>query len=249
MTGNGKKMMRLDQLLSAQNLGSRKDVSKGIRSGAASVNGQTVRSPQHKVDPEADVVSYRGQELLYRQHLYIMMNKPAGVLSASRDRKSHTVLDLVPPPLCRRGLFPAGRLDKDTTGLLIITDDGDFAHQMLSPKKYVYKKYEAKLERPVTQEDIRAFAEGVRYGDIHYAPARLKVIKDMEGSVAAVEVREGKFHQVKRMFEALENRVLQLKRLRIGALELDAQLPEGRCRELTRQEALKALEPELHPAE
>lgn len=242
MTGNGKKTARLDQLLSAQNMGSRKDVAKWIRQGSASVNGEVVRSPEQKVCPETDVIIFRGQELLYRRYLYIMMNKPAGVLSASRDNKGRTVLDLVPPPLNRRGLFPAGRLDKDTTGLLIITDDGDFAHQMLSPKKHVYKRYEAKLERSVTAQDVAAFSRGVQYGDIRYAPARL--VAGPDGDTAAVEVREGKFHQVKRMFEALGNRVLQLRRVRIGALELDAQLPEGMCRELSRQEALAALEPE-----
>jgi len=240
MTGNGKKTMRLDQLLSAQNVGSRKDVSKWIRNGAASVNGLKVRSPEHKVCPDIDVVCFKGQEIVYRQYLYIMMNKPAGVLSASRDKKSRTVLDLVPSPLNRRGLFPAGRLDKDTTGLLIITDDGDFAHRMLSPKKHVYKQYKAKLERPVTAQDVKAFADGVRYGDIRYAPARLQT--DQDGDLAVVEVYEGKFHQVKRMFEALDNRVLQLKRVQIGALTLSADLEEGMCRELSRQEALKALE-------
>lgn len=242
MTGNSKKAIRLDQLLSTQNLGSRKDVSRWIRNGSASVNGLNVRSPAYRVCPDIDVICFKGKEIVYRQYLYIMMNKPAGVLSASRDIKSLTVLDLVPSPLNRRGLFPAGRLDKDTTGLLIITDDGDFAHQMLSPKKHVYKQYEAKLERPVTQKDVEAFAEGVRYRGICYAPARLRI--GQGGDLAIIEVREGKFHQVKQMFEALDNKVLQLRRVRIGALTLSPDLAEGMCCELSRQEALKALESE-----
>lgn len=244
MTGNAKKTMRLDQFLSAQNMGSRKEVSKEIRRGLALVNGETVYSPDRRICPGTDAVRFKGREILYRQYLYIMMNKPAGVLSASRDRKSRTVLDLVPPPLNRRGLFPAGRLDKDTTGLLIITDDGDFAHRMLSPKKHVYKRYEAELLRPVTEEDIKAFREGVQYGDICYAPAKLSEKKGNERNRAVIEVREGKFHQVKRMFEALDNKVLKLKRVRIGALALDRNLAQGECREMDRQEALKALEQE-----
>lgn len=244
MAGNVKKTVRLDQFLSAQNMGSRKEVSKWIRSGLAFVNGEAVCSPDSRICPGTDVVCFRGQEIHYRQYLYIMMNKPAGVLSASRDRKSRTVLDLVPQPLNRRGLFPAGRLDKDTTGLLIITDDGDFAHRMLSPKKHVYKRYEAELLWPVTEKDIEAFREGVQYGDILYAPAKLLTKKESGRNVAAVEVREGKYHQVKRMFEALGNEVLQLKRVRIGGLALDKNLAQGECREMDRQEALKALEQE-----
>lgn len=222
---------RLDKFLSSQGLGTRREVGKLIRSGAVSVDGAPQKDPAAKVDPARQSVAVEGEPVRYAQHLYIMMNKPAGVLSATEDRRQPTVLDLLPEGLRRRGLFPAGRLDKDTTGLLLITDDGELAHRMLSPKKHVYKLYRAQLDAPVTQEDVEAFAQGVAWGEERYAPARLRV---EEGSphTALVEVREGRFHQVKRMFEARGKTVLQLKRLKIGGLALDPTLQEGECRPL-----------------
>ena len=170
----------------------------------------------------------------YQEHLYIMMNKPAGVLSATEDRHAETVLDLLPEELRRRGLFPAGRLDKDTTGLMLITDDGDLAHRMLSPKKHVYKLYLATLDAPVTQEDVEAFQAGIHWAGESYAPGRLWTKEDpFQGYV---EIREGRFHQVKRMFEARGKTVQQLKRLKIGGLALDDTLGEGECRLLTPEE-------------
>ena len=165
-----------------------------------------------------------------------MMNKPAGVLSATEDRKSRTVLDLLPPPLSRRGLFPAGRLDKDTTGLLILTDDGEFAHRMLSPKSHVYKRYAASTQNPVTAADVEVFKNGIRQGDITFAPARLWEEEYQGRKMAFVEIREGKYHQVKRMFEACDNRVVSLKRLKIGGLSLDETLQEGEARLLEQSE-------------
>ena len=225
---------RLDKYLSSKGFGSRKEVGKVIRSGLVAVDGVPQRDAAAKLDPQKAVVTVEGRPVSYQRHLYIMMNKPAGVLSATEDRRAKTVLDLLPEELRRRGLFPAGRLDKDTTGLLLITDDGDLAHRMLSPKKHVYKLYRAQLDGPVTQEDIQVFSRGVQWGEEHYAPAKLWI--DHDPNIAFVEIHEGKFHQVKRMFEARGKNVLTLKRLKIGGLYLDNTLQEGDCRLLDEEE-------------
>ncbi len=233
-------MERLDKFLAAQGKGTRKEVGRLIRSGAVAVDGVPVRDPAAKVDPSCQTVAVGGSPILWQEHLYIMMNKPAGVLSATEDRRQKTVLDLLPEDLRRRGLFPAGRLDKDTTGLLLITDDGDLAHRMLSPKKHVYKLYQARLDAPVTPEDVRAFEEGVRWGEEVYAPARLWA-GEGDPFVAFAQVHEGRFHQVKRMFQARGKTVLSLKRLKIGGLSLDSTLQEGECRLLTPEEVCQIL--------
>lgn len=231
---------RLDKFLASQGLGTRKEVGKLIRSGAVLVNGAPQRDPGAKVEPGADQVTAQGEEIRYQEFLTIMLNKPAGVLSATEDRRQKTVLDLLPEGLRRRGLFPAGRLDKDTTGLLLITDDGDLAHRMLSPKKHVYKLYQARLDAPVTPEDVRAFEEGVRWGEEVYAPARLWA-GEGDPFVAFAQVHEGRFHQVKRMFQARGKTVLSLKRLKIGGLSLDSTLQEGECRLLAPEEVCQIL--------
>lgn len=231
---------RLDKFLAAQGKGTRKEVGRLIRSGAVAVDGVPVRDPAAKVDPSCQTVAVGGSPILWQEHLYIMMNKPAGVLSATEDRRQKTVLDLLPEDLRRRGLFPAGRLDKDTTGLLLITDDGDLAHRMLSPKKHVYKLYQARLDAPVTPEDVRAFEEGVRWGEEVYAPARLWA-GEGDSFVAFAQVHEGRFHQVKRMFQARGKTVLSLKRLKIGGLSLDSTLQEGECRLLAPEEVCQIL--------
>ena len=228
-------MERLDKFLAAQGKGTRKEVGRLIRSGAVAVDGVPVRDPAAKVDPSRQTVAVGGNPILWQEHLYIMMNKPAGVLSATEDRRQKTVLDLLPEDLRRRGLFPAGRLDKDTTGFLLITDDGDLAHRMLSPKKHVYKMYRADLDGPVTEEDVRAFQQGVCWEEEQYAPARLWTQED-DPAIAFVEIREGRFHQVKRMFEARGKQVIALKRLKIGGLALDDTLQEGECRLLEPEE-------------
>lgn len=225
---------RLDKFLSSQGFGTRKEVGKLIRGGAVSVDGVPQRDPAAKIDPAA-AVTVEGRPVQYQKYLYIMMNKPAGVLSATEDRRQRTVLDLLPEDLRRRGLFPAGRLDKDTTGFLLITDDGDLAHRMLSPKKHVYKMYRADLDGPVTEEDVRAFQQGVCWEEEQYAPARLWTQED-DPAIAFVEIREGRFHQVKRMFEARGKQVIALKRLKIGGLALDDTLQEGECRLLGPEE-------------
>lgn len=225
-------MERLDKFLASQNFGSRKEVTALVKSGAVTVNGEIARDSARKLDPQRDEVAVMGKRVVYQKHIYLMMHKPAGVLSATEDSRQKTVLELLPPELARRGLFPAGRLDKDTTGLLILTDDGEFAHRMLAPKSHVYKLYRAEVERPVTQADIDAFAAGIKSGAQQFAPARLWG----EGKIAHVEIREGKFHQVKRMFLAAGNRVLTLKRLKIGGLALDETLPVGGVRPLGEEE-------------
>jgi 16S rRNA pseudouridine516 synthase len=231
-------MERLDKILSSQNLGSRKEVGVLIRAGRVTVNGAKVWRPAQKADPELDVITVDGELLNFKKHIYLMMNKPGGVLSASRDPHARTVVDLLPPELRRRGIFPAGRLDKDTRGLLILTDDGDFAHRMLSPKSHVTKWYEAVLESPVSKEDILIFRRGVTLSDgTTCLPAELSVLHDGEHPTALIGLHEGKFHQVKRMFAARGNRVLSLRRVRIGGLSLDAELPEGSARELDAEEA------------
>lgn len=226
---------RLDKFLTSQGLGTRKEVGKWIRGGLVTVQGSVVRDTGAKVNPDQDVIAVEGQKITYRKHLYVMMNKPAGVLSATEDRRAKTVLDLLPEEWFRRGLFPAGRLDKDTTGLLLITDDGDLAHRMLSPKKHVYKLYRAVVDGPLTERDIEAFSQGVTWGQERYAPARLSLEKG-QNCVGLVEIREGRFHQVKRMFASRGREVIQLHRLRIGNLWLDPDLPEGACRLLTPEE-------------
>lgn len=231
-------MERLDKILSSQGVGSRKEAGILIRRGGqVHVNGILATRPETKTDPERDQITIEGKPLRFQRHVYLMMNKPAGVVSASRDSREKTVVDLVPPVLSRRDLFPAGRLDRDTTGLLILTDDGELAHRMLSPKKHVYKLYEASVDGPVGAEEIEKFAAGVALEDGTVClPAGLTVVKQGTAWETLVEIREGKFHQVKKMFLAVGRRVLRLKRVRIGGLELDKTLKEGECRELTKEE-------------
>lgn len=225
-------MDRLDKVLASQNIGSRKECGERIRRGEVSVNGGIVKRPEYKVDPERDEISLSGKPLRFRRFTYLMMNKPQGVLSATRDPKAQTVLDLLPPELSARGLFPAGRLDRDTEGLLIITNDGDFAHRMLSPKKHVYKIYHAVLDAPVGEADRLAFESGLELKDMTCLPAELAVLEEGEHPLVSVRVREGKFHQVKRMFLSRGRKVLRLKRVKIGGLELDKRLGPGETREL-----------------
>ncbi len=234
---------RLDKILSSQNFGSRKDTAKLIRTGRVSVNGQRVTRPEAKADPGQDSITLDGKEIGYERRVYYMMNKPGGVLSAARDKHSKTVLDLLPPEYQRRGLFPAGRLDKDTQGLLLITDDGDFAHRMLSPKSGVRKIYHARLDAPIGAEDIRAFEQGVQLEDFQCLPAGLRVLDEGSEPLVEVTVCEGKFHQVKRMFAARGKQVTFLKRVQIGGLVLEETLALGETRKLTPQE----LERIFHP--
>lgn len=226
-------MERLDKILAAQNLGSRKDVHKLIRKKLVKVNGEICTDVSAKINGEQDTIEVNGQSITYKKHMYIMMNKPAGVLSAANDKKQKTVIDLVPEPLYRKDLFPAGRLDKDTKGLLIITNDGDFAHRMLSPKKKVYKLYRAELNGKLDDSVVQRFWQGIVFKDgTQCLPAELQ-IDCKNPNIGQVKICEGKFHQVKKMFLACGLQVINLKRLCIGSLFLDNNLSDGMCRELT----------------
>lgn len=232
--------MRLDKFLSNENIGSRKAVGTLVRSSAVTVNGQAARRADQQIDAEKDVICVCGSPVRYNKYVYILMNKPAGVLTAARDSRQKTVVDLLPPPLRRNGIFPAGRLDRDTTGLLILTDDGDFAHRMLAPKSHVYKRYEAHLDCPLDMADVERFREGITSGEDHFAPAELEISDDP--CVGFVRIREGKFHQVKRMFKACGKTVTALSRLSIGALELGDTLEPGAARILAVEEALRVFD-------
>ena len=227
-------MMRLDKALADRCAGSRKEVGVMIRKGRVTVGGSIVKDPSFPVSPE-DEVCLDGAPLDMTQYEYLMLNKPAGVVTATEDRYQKTVIDLLPPGH-RRDLFPAGRLDKDTTGLLILTNDGTFAHRMTAPGKHVVKEYRALLDKEVTEEDIRLFREGLRVDEEFTAlPAGLATDGD-DHRVAYVRITEGKYHQVKRMFAAVGKNVLSLRRMRIGGLMLDPSLKEGESRALTEDE-------------
>lgn len=231
------KTERLDKILASQNIGSRKEVRNLIRRGAVTVNGSAVRNAEIKLNPEEEKIYINGVLLPFKRHTYLMMNKPAGVLSAAKDPKAKTVVDLLPKEQFRRGIFPAGRLDKDTTGLLILTDDGDFAHKMLAPKSHVFKIYRALLDSPISDADKSAFSNGIPMGDFTALPAELwdgGIVS--EKPCAWVKIREGKFHQVKRMFLSCGKTVIALHRQQIGLLKLDPDLPVGQAKELSEEE-------------
>lgn len=227
-------MERIDKLLSSALKVSRSDVKKLMKKRCVTVDGTRVSDPNAKVEPSSADIRIDGQKVVYQKHVYIMMNKPKGVISASQDRNVPTVVDLVPQSLKRPGLFPAGRLDADTTGFVLITDDGDFAHRILSPKSHVEKAYHATLEREISDDDIEQFKSGVKLKDGTLClEAKLRRLDKTDVEVI---IHEGKYHQVKRMFAALGNHVVELKRVRIGTLELDKELKEGECREITKAE-------------
>ena len=230
---------RLDKFLSSQTALSRKEAQKAIKEKRVLLNGAVIRAADTKVDTEADTVSLDGQLLTYQQYVYYMMDKPEGVVSATKDRDERTVLDLLLPELRLDGLFPAGRLDKDTTGLLLITDDGDFAHRMLSPKKHVQKHYIATLDREPEDSIIASFEAGVVLGDGTVCKSGRAEL--LGGCRVAAEISEGKYHQVKRMFASLGYHVEALRRVRIGNLTLDAGSQPGDMRVLTAEEAAKVV--------
>ena len=227
-------IMRLDKLLSECGVASRKEIRQLIKSGRVSVDGAAASSPEMKLDPYKALVCLDGTKIEYAKYHYYMMNKPAGVLSATDDGRQKTVLDLVTPEMRKMGLFPVGRLDKDTTGLLLLTNDGEFAHRVISPRSGIVKVYHARTEAPVDEADITAFKEGLTLGDgTKCLPAGLKLLPD--GS-CLVEVMEGKYHQVKRMLSSRGKPVTELKRLSIGGLKLDKALLPGGFRALEENE-------------
>jgi 16S rRNA pseudouridine516 synthase len=235
-------IIRLDRFFSSQNLASRKEVRTLLKEGRITVNGQPVRQSDHKVDLKKDTVCLDGTAVGYKEYLYLMLNKPQGVVSATNDRTQKTVLDLVPKEFYRPGLFPAGRLDKDTTGFVLITDDGDLAHRILSPKSHVPKTYHAVLDRPFQPEMIEKFKEGVTLADgFTCLPAEIRTLQEGENPLVEIIIREGKYHQIKRMAAACGCHVIKLKRVKIGNLELDATLPEGACKEILHKDVEKFL--------
>lgn len=230
-------MERLDKILSSQGICSRKEVRSYIKNNRILINGTFPQKSDIKIDPEHDIIEIDGAPLSYSRFIYIMMNKPSGVLSASNDRRAQTVIDLLPEELRRRDLFPAGRLDKDTTGLMIITNDGETAHNMLAPKKHVSKLYSAFLDAALTDGGKAALENGITLCDgTEYKPARIFFPDENDRRTVLIEICEGKFHQVKKMFEFVGLTVLNLKRLRIGGLNLDENLAEGECRILSNAE-------------
>ena len=231
---------RLDKLIASQTNLSRRDAAKAIRDKRVTVNGALCRATDAKVDPDADRIALDGSPVTYRRYVYYMMNKPEGVVSATEDQTERTVLDLLPAVLRRDGIFPAGRLDKDTTGLLILTDDGDYAHRMLSPKKHVDKTYVATLDREPDEAIAEAFAAGIALSDGTLCqPGRAVCLGNNR---VEVTIHEGRYHQVKRMFAALGYHVDALERIRIGALSLDLTLKKGGTRPLSEEEAMSVFD-------
>lgn len=231
-------MERLDKLLAGTGKWSRREVKALVRQGLVRVDGRLAASAEDKLDPAAAVVTVAGETISLCRFTYVMLHKPAGVLTATEDRKQPTVLDLLPPELRRIGLAPVGRLDKDTEGLLLLTNDGELAHRLLSPRYHVDKRYLARVDGELSAADTEAFARGMTLGDgLECLPAGLEVLPDR---VCIVTLREGKFHQVKRMLAARGAPVLYLKRLSMGPLTLDDSLAAGAYR-LLRAEEISAL--------
>ena len=226
--------MRLDKLISDGAALTRKEAAASVRAGQAAVNGIVVREPDRKVDPGIDSVVFRGAPLVYRKYIYAMLNKPAGYVSATDDRSLPYVLELFPPEYRKRGLFPVGRLDRDTTGLLIMTDDGQTAHRCLSPRRHVTKVYSFTCLSPLPPEAEKAFADGMTLGGEVCLPATLS--PDGSRTAGTVTLTEGKYHQIKRMFERLGNKITTLKRESFAGIPLDPSLAPGEWRELTKEE-------------
>ena len=229
-------MERLDKLLAGTGKWSRREVKALVRQGLVRVDGRLAASAEDKLDPAAAIITVAGETISLRRFTYVMLHKPAGVLTATEDRKQPTVLDLLPPELRRIGLAPVGRLDKDTEGLLLLTNDGELAHRLLSPKYHVEKRYFARVDGELSAADAEAFARGMTLGDgLECLPAGLEVLPDR---VCIVTLREGKFHQVKRMLAARGAPVLYLKRLSMGPLVLEDSLAAGAYRLLRAEEIL-----------
>ncbi len=233
-------LLRLDKYLADLGIGSRSELKLWIRKGKVTINGEVCIKPEAKVSIHSDEICFEGNQLSYVGLVYYMLNKPMGVVSATADNLFETVLDLIEEKQ-RKDLFPVGRLDKDTEGLLLITNDGELAHQLLSPKKHVDKVYYARVKGMVTEEDKEAFLIGVDIGEDDLTlPAKLNILTYDDISEVELTLHEGRFHQIKRMFEAVDKEVIYLKRLSMGTLILDEKLALGEYRELT-QDELNAL--------
>jgi 16S rRNA pseudouridine516 synthase len=231
------KKQRLEKVLSNLGYGSRAEIKKYCKYGIVTVNGETAKNSAMQVDPENDSIVFDGEKVDYREYIYILLNKPAGCVSATFDKHDKTVLDLIDPTYLVFEPFPVGRLDKDTEGLLVLTNDGQLSHRVLSPKKHVPKTYYAKVEGIVTKDDIEAFEKGVELDDGYLTmSSKLNILKSDNISEIELTIHEGKFHQVKRMFESVGKKVIYLKRISMGGLKLDEKLALGEYRELSDEE-------------
>lgn len=232
------KVQRLDKIISNLGYGSRKEIKAIARKSLIEVDGVIVKDSSMNVDPEKSVIKINGEEIFYREYIYLMMNKPDGVISATHDNRDETVIDLLEIDHQAFDPFPVGRLDKDTVGLLLLTNDGELNHRLISPKWKVDKVYYAKIDKKVTEKDVEAFKKGITLDDGYVCKeAKLEILNASdEGSEINLTIQEGKFHQVKRMFEAVDKKVVYLKRIEFGGLSLDEELEEGEYRELTEEE-------------
>ncbi|WEV61267.1 pseudouridine synthase [Streptococcaceae bacterium ESL0729] len=235
--------MRLDKFLANMNLGSRSEVKKDIKKGQVKVNGQVIKSDKYQIDENHDQISFKGQLITYQKYFYYLLNKPKGYLSAKTDSRDKTIMDLFKASDRREDLFPVGRLDKDTEGLLLVTNDGDMAHRLLSPKKHVPKLYQARVAGIMTLDDVRLFAEGITIdGGESCLPAELELVavdEAQDTTLIRLTLHEGKYHQVKRMVKAVGKEVLYLERLGMGKLFLDDKLGRGSYKILSEQELEK----------
>ncbi|MBU5488185.1 rRNA pseudouridine synthase [Clostridium sp. MSJ-8] len=231
-------MERLDKVISNLGYGSRKEVKAMARKGLIQVDGETIKDSSMLVDPEEANIVVNGEEIFYREYIYLLMNKPDGVISATYDSREETVIDLLEVEHQVFEPFPVGRLDKDTVGLLLLTNDGELNHRLISPKYHVDKVYYAKIDKKVTEDDVIKFKKGITIDDGYTCKeALLKILSASdEGSEIELTIQEGKFHQVKRMFEAVGKKVTYLKRISFGGITLDEDLEEGEYRELTQEE-------------
>lgn len=231
------KKLRIDKILSNVGYGSRAEIKVYCKKGLVKVNDKVISNPGTQVDTDTDKIEFNNEVVKYREFVYIMMNKPDGYLSATFDKRDPIVLDLIESSYLAFEPFPVGRLDKDTEGLLVLTNDGKLAHRVLSPKKHVPKTYYAKIDGVVTEKDVKAFEEGVTLDDGYETmPSQLNILESGEISEIELTIHEGKFHQVKRMFESVGKKVVYLKRLSMGKLKLDETLSLGEYRELTDEE-------------
>ena len=231
--------MRIDKYLANMNVGSRKEVHQLIKKGLVDVNGKTVKTPKEKIN-EDDVVTVNGEKVAYQKYHYFLLNKPTGVLSATEDRSQKTVISLLKPEDRYQGIAPVGRLDKDTTGLLLVTNDGQLNHELVAPNKHVAKVYRAQIAGVADDETVKTFASGMTLGDgTKLKPAKLRILKqDRENATSEIEIEisEGKYHQIKRMFGAVGMKVMALDRLAMGKLCLPADLKRGKFVELSLDE-------------
>ena len=228
-------MERTDKIVATALQISRKDALALIKKGRISANGKIIKDAKTKLDENSAELFFDDKRIYYNKYVYIMMNKPKGVISASNSKDEKTVIDILPDDMKRKNLFPAGRLDKDTTGFLLITDDGELAHSILSPKNHIPKTYIAKLDKPFDENIIKEFEKGIEFKDEKCLPAKLETV-DGDFKIAKVVIKQGMYHQVKRMFASVGGKVIYLKRLAIGGLELDESLELGEYRELTDEE-------------